>query len=246
MQLILFDVDGTLAVSKHTIKPEMVDMLKSLRASGKYHLGIVGGGPYANIEAQILPENMSLFEYVFCENGCVAYHRGKKIHQISLKDVTPEYALQEMIDEILQLIVNEKNLPYKRGSFIHFRNGMMYITPIGGDATLPERQVFIEYDQNHKIRKKMILHLSDKFEHKFNYKFYLGGSVGFGAHPIGWDKTYCIQHFDHVGYNKVYFFGDRMTSPDGNDYTLGTHPRIKGIPVGNPDDTLKKIKSILL
>ena len=72
MQLILFDVDGTLAVSKHTIKPEIVDMLKRLRASGKYHLGIVGGSPYANIEAQILPENMSLFEYVFCENGCVA------------------------------------------------------------------------------------------------------------------------------------------------------------------------------
>ena len=61
-------------------------------------------------------------------------------------------------------------------------------------------------------------------------------------HPIGWDKSYIIKNsiLDISKYSQVYFFGDRCT-PEGNDYPLYIHPKINGIDVKNPDDTLNKL-----
>ena len=44
----------------------------------------------------------------------------------------------------------------------------------------------------------------------------LGGSTYFDIYPRGWDKTFCLRHFEP---RQFWFIGDRCR-PSGNDYEL--------------------------
>ena len=240
--LLLFDVDGTLAESTFKIKKDMVLLLKDL--SCKFKLAIVGGGSYITIQEQIGLENLKLFDYIFSENGLVVYKNVdgymELYHCNDLKGITKEKTIQRIINHCLTFIVNTK-LPYKRGRFIMFRKGMIYCTPIGSDCSYKERNSFKDYDKKNNIRLKLIKYLKENLG-DINYDFRLGGNIGVGIHPKGWDKTYCLK-FIEKEYNKIYFFGDRC-SQEGNDYPLYSHERTIGYSVENPKDTFLKLSKL--
>jgi len=73
-----------------------------------------------------------------------------------------EDALQDFINFVLRYI-SELKLPFKRGTFIEFRTGMMNITPVGRNCSKKEREQFHEYDSEHHIREKFIQALKKKF-----------------------------------------------------------------------------------
>ena len=81
---------------------------------------------------------------------------------------------------------------------------MIYVTPIGGDCSYLERQDFIIYDKNHKIRKKMIDALNKEFSN-IGFSFLLGGSIGIGIHPKTWDKTFCLKFLEKIIIQKYIF-----------------------------------------
>ena len=83
-QLLLFDVDGTLAPSTLIMSYKMKCLLKKLKNKG-YKLSIVGGGSYEKIVSQI--QDTSIFDYIFSENGLVSYYKGELFHKKSLDDV---------------------------------------------------------------------------------------------------------------------------------------------------------------
>ena len=173
MSLLLFDVDGTLAQSTHKINNNMIKTLK--RLSKKYTLGIVGGGTYEHIIHQIGKENEKLFTYIFSENGLVTYKHGELYHKNDIKIAMGEELIQRVLNFTLRYIANLK-IPYKRGSFVRFRTGMMYITPIGGDCSMPERTDFAAYDLKYRVREKMIDALLKKFgDHDGDHDGWLAG-----------------------------------------------------------------------
>lgn len=252
MSLLLFDMDGTLAVSTMKVKQCMIDELIRLKKSGKYTLGIVGGGTYEHIIYQLgdNPDVKKLFTYIFSENGLVSYHNGIKIHENNLRSKWSEPIIQGIINTVLTYIV-DLTLPIKRGNFIRFRNGMMYVTPIGGECSPEERKVFIEYDSNHCVREKMITHLRDEFVKKGfdDVDIRLGGAIGIGIHPRGWDKSYVMTnsfmpYFEPLSssFSSVHFFGDRCTT-NGNDYPLYSYPGVKGVSVDSPEETFNHLLS---
>lgn len=96
--LVLFDVDGTLTLPRRPIAPDMLSLLQRLRR--RCRVGIVGGSDLAKIAEQIgsgtgaarAPRGraatagrrapaavVQLFDYVFSENGLVAYRDGQLI-----------------------------------------------------------------------------------------------------------------------------------------------------------------------
>ena len=73
-----------------------------------------------------------------------------------------EEALQDFINFCLRYI-SELKLPFKRGTFIEFRSGMLNISPVGRNCTLDERQKFLEFDEENLIRQKFIQALKKEF-----------------------------------------------------------------------------------
>lgn len=73
-----------------------------------------------------------------------------------------EDALQDFINFALKYI-SELKLPFKRGTFVEFRTGMLNISPVGRNCSYVERLKFFEYDNEHQIRQKFIQALKKEF-----------------------------------------------------------------------------------
>ena len=240
--IVIFDVDGTLTESTMTIKDDMIDVLRQLKHKN-YDLAIVSGGTFTKLSSQIQEKNMDLFKYIFAENGTTCVKHNKLFEVNKMTGHIREESIQRIINFVLRYIANLE-LPYKRGTFIDFRNGMMYVTPIGANCSYLERLDFIKYDQEHNIRKQMIEALEKEFA-DLDFSFLLGGSIGIGIHPKKWDKTFCLNYLEGEKYENLYFFGDRV-EPDGNDYCLYNHPDIIGFGTSGPEETQKILNSLFL
>lgn len=56
----------------------MIDFLKQL--SQHFHIGAVGGSDLNKLKEQLVT-SISIFTYVFSENGLVSFKNGEKIHE---------------------------------------------------------------------------------------------------------------------------------------------------------------------
>ncbi|KAL8713505.1 MAG: hypothetical protein Q9220_002367 [cf. Caloplaca sp. 1 TL-2023] len=246
--ICLFDVDGTLTPARRSASPQMLQLLSSLRH--KCAIGFVGGSDLIKQQEQLgTPEILvtSLFDFCFSENGLTAFRLGQPLTSASFIGWLGEDKYKQLVNFCLRYI-SEIDCPIKRGTFVEFRNGMINVSPIGRNATVQERNDFVEYDKEHKIREKFVAVLKEKFGH-FGLTFSIGGQISFDVFPTGWDKTYCLQHLkaekklSGVDYKTIHFFGDK-TDEGGNDYEIYVDERTTGHSVKNPEETMKILKEM--
>lgn len=240
--LILFDVDGTLSESRKQISSDMVQAIEQLKRIPDLEIGIVGGSNLVKQKEQ-LGACLSLFKWIFSENGLVAHKDGSLIHQKSIVDQLGEELLKSFIDFNLNYM-SKLNIPKKRGTFIEFRTGMINLCPVGRNCSYAERLEFFQYDRQHQVRQTYVEILQKQFGH-LGLKFSIGGQISIDVFPRGWDKTYCLQHVESENYNKIYFFGDK-TGENGNDYEIYHSPLTIGYAVKSPQETLKYLKQLFI
>jgi phosphomannomutase len=253
--LLLFDVDGTLTPSRQNIDDEMHNYLQSLRK--RVHIGLVGGSDLKKIAEQTLPSSLRTsgtdpidicvnnYDYVFAENGLVAYHNGKLVAKQSLINHLGEKKIQKFINFCLGYM-SKLTLPVKRGNFIEFRNGLINVCPVGRSCSQSEREQFNAYDREHSIRKQFIRELEKNFgptsEEPLGLVYSIGGQISFDAFPKGWDKTFSLGLLNQ-NFEQIYFFGDQ-THAGGNDHEIFEDPRTIGKTVKNPSDTLQQLAGL--
>lgn len=237
--IALFDVDGTLTAPRKKATDEMLTFMQELRKVVK--VGIVGGSDLHKIAEQLGDKVVDSYDYVFAENGLVAYKDGQLLAKQSLKAHLGEAKLKEFINFCLHYIA-DLDIPIKRGTFIEFRNGMLNVSPIGRNCSQEERDEFEQYDLASGIRKKFVETLRERFA-SFNLTYSIGGQISFDVFPQGWDKTYCLQFLEE--YETVHFFGDK-TYQGGNDYEIFTSERTQGHTVTSPDDTRAQCTRLFL
>ncbi|ONK55335.1 uncharacterized protein A4U43_UnF4760 [Asparagus officinalis] len=75
--IALFDVDGTLTVPRNVISQKMLEFMKELRKV--VTVGVVGGSDLVKISEQLGKSVITDYDYVFAENGLVAYKNGEEI-----------------------------------------------------------------------------------------------------------------------------------------------------------------------
>ncbi|GJQ14926.1 hypothetical protein GpartN1_g6717.t1 [Galdieria partita] len=235
--LALFDVDGTLTPSRYKASHEMLEFLRNLRK--QVYTGIVGGSDLVKQEEQLGPTILEDFDYVFSENGLVAYENGKLIHVQSLANHLGEDKLKNVINCCLRYIA-DLDIPLKRGTFVEFRKGMLNVSPIGRNCSQQEREEFEKYDQIHNIRSRFVNYLKEQFQ-GYGLQFSIGGQISFDVFPTGWDKTYCLSFVKHIP--TIHFFGDK-TFPGGNDYEIFQDARTIGHSVTSPEDTIKQCQQL--
>lgn len=254
--LILFDVDGTLTPARQNIQHEMDNFLTALKE--KVTIGLVGGSDLKKIAQQTFPPKSQLespldpievcvkrFDYVFAENGLVAYRNGQLLAKQNIINHIGEQKLQTFINFCLRYM-SELELPVKRGNFVEFRNGLINICPVGRSCSQMEREQFNRYDSEHKVREKFIEQLKSRFgpdsEDPIDLVYSIGGQISFDVFPRGWDKTFCLNFVDQ-SFKKIYFFGDK-TFEGGNDFEIYQDKRTIASQVKDPSDTMEQLKAL--
>lgn len=246
MDLILFDVDGTLVEPAQNITLHMHDIL--LKLSKKYVLGVICGGTFTKISNQI-PTN--LFKYIFTESGAILHINNKCIYERNMLDYCDSNktkVLDELISKSLEFIIEQKSLTNSDNTntdHIERRKGLVYVSFPGINATLEHRNNFLNNNDVVSYRTNLMQQLSLININNY-FSFATGGNAGLTISLKDWNKARVMDMFglnsdknklDNKEYfNKIYFFGDR-TDVGGNDYPLYIHEKVQGIKVTNPEDT---------
>lgn len=138
--------------------------------------------------------------------------------------------------------MSELELPFKRGTFVEHRNGMINVSPCGRSCTQSERMSFVEFERKNPIREQFVSALRQQFPND-GLTFSIGGQISIDIFPSGWDKTYCLRYLNPF-YEAIHFFGDK-TMKGGNDFEIFDHPDTIGHTVANPDDCKQKVLDTL-
>ena len=261
--LILFDVDGTLAVPAQKAHPEMVAQLARLRAAG-YLVGIVGAGDFAKQEGQLGGEGLrERLDFCFSENGVHSCRGTELLHCKSIVDQVGEArwkefeeGLQQILSEcsaeaegLLQQAAGASATLASRGTFLERRMCTCNVCIIGRTPTMSkaERASFEAADKAAGLRKRVLDELVRRFgpsaPHKLNFS--IGGQIGIDCAPVGWDKTFCLQFLPRGEFPIIHFFGDK-TEEGGGDYELYHSERIIGHTVRNAEHTMELIDELFL
>lgn len=240
--LLLFDVDNTLTLPRDVIDSEFEGFLYE-RVKKSATIGIVSGANIEKLYEQLNgKQNLQQFDYVFPENGIVHMENGIEIQKSSFKEKLGENVLTEFINFVLRYIA-DLELPFKRGTFIEYRNGMMNISPAGRQCSKEERQIFNEFDKVHQVRVKMIENLKKEFN-EVDLSYAIGGMISFDVYPNGWDKSFCLNRIPQNKFKEIHFFGDQ-TEPGGNDYEIFNDSRVVGHHVNSYKDTRRILSEML-
>ena len=100
-------------------------------------IGLVSGSDLVKVSEQMGKDCVNEFEFVFPENGLVAYENGVEIAKESIASKLGEEKLQKLINFCLGYM-SKLELPVKRGTFIEFRNGLINICPPGRSVSKNE------------------------------------------------------------------------------------------------------------
>ena len=251
--IILFDVDGTLTESRKFIKPNMVNTINSLKKLQDTTIAIVGGSDFEKQIEQMGEDTLKLFDYVFSENGLVAYENRESKFELFHSNKISQFLGNTNYNKLINICLMELSkveCPVKTGTFIESRTGMINISPIGRTCTQEQRDNFDKLDVIHNYRKNLIKEISNKWdiyriiskEEISELSFSIGGQISIDIFPKGWDKTYCLQ-FVKDEFDRILFFGDK-TMKGGNDYEIYSHKLTEAYNVTSPEDTIEKLNNL--
>jgi phosphomannomutase len=240
LPLALFDVDGTLTPARREASKEMLAVLQALRKKAK--VAIVGGSDISKIIEQLGPDTCSAYDYVFAENGTVAFKDGKPFGEAkSFKTFLGPERFAEL-EKFLRDYIEKVDVPVKTSNFVEVRTGMLNVSPIGRSCSQAQRDEFYAYDKIHKVRETLVKEMQTRFG-DWGLKFSIGGQISVDVFPVGWDKTLCLEYLEE--YKDIYFFGDK-TEPGGNDYEIFTCSRVYGHSVTSPEHTTRLLYNLFL
>jgi phosphomannomutase len=241
-QLIVFDLDGTLAESKSSLDGEMVGLLNALLRVTK--VAVISGGDWPQFETQVISPNLDVEALA---NLCLLPTCGAKFYahrsgweQLYSEDLTSTQK-QKITGALNQAIESLGFEPDKVwGKTIEDRGTQITLSALGQEAPLEEKS---GWDPEF-IKRKKIKALLDDLIPEFSVR--LGGTTSVDVTRPGIDKAYGIGRLREVlGIETadMIFIGDALF-PGGNDYPA-VEAGVTCIEVKNPSETKLVIKAIV-
>lgn len=237
--ILLFDIDGTICASSQEIDEEMKKTLLQVKSKYQCDLGVIGASSFDKIEKQLGKDFLKEFIFVFAECGSVVYNAERKI---LLKNNIRKHKLYSNVQKCMKhslRFISEGSYEIG-GHLMDIRNGLVYISLVGIDASFEMREHFKKMDQRMGFRKRLLLQLNERCDKGIRVIY--GGETGITMYPKEWDKVQALKYLKE--YPVIHYFGDRYEE-DGNDYEIIHHPKVIGHKVNEWKDTMAFLKTIL-
>lgn len=241
-QLIVFDLDGTLAESKSDLDAEMVVLLDALLRVAK--VAIISGGDWPQFEKQILSHsfapdglaNLSLLPAC----GTKFYSYKDEWIPVYSEDLTPV----EKKEIVSSLKISAELLgfvPVKVwGDIIEDRGSQITYSALGQKAPLAQKK---DWDPDFSKRKQMQGLLSKSIP---EFSVRLGGTTSIDVTRAGIDKAYGIRKLKEIlciRQGDMIFVGDALF-PGGNDYPV-KEAGVQSIEVRDSTETKRVVEAIV-
>jgi HAD superfamily hydrolase (TIGR01484 family) len=242
-QLVVFDLDGTLAEGKSALDAEMALLLEKLL--GILKVAIISGGEWRQFETQVLahlpagPSLANLSLLPTCGTRFYRYRTGWEL--LYAQDFTAPQK-RKILDALRGSIGKAGDTVRKTwGEVIEDRGSQITYSALGQHAPLEEKK---KWDPDLAKRRKLIAVLQPLIP---EFSVNLGGATSVDITRHGIDKGYGIRKLrDELGVEiqDMLFIGDAVF-PGGNDYPA----RQAGAPsirVRDPHETKRVIEAILV
>ena len=242
INLIVFDLDGTLAESKSPLDAEMSTLLGALL--GVVKVAVISGGNWPQFDKQLLSNlprderlrNLSLLPT--CGTKFYEYKLGwEKLYS---EDFTGEE--KEKIISSLMKAIGLSGFKAERvwGEPIEDRGSQITYSALGQQAPLEEKK---RWDPDFTKRKKIKAVLENLIP---GFSVRLGGTTSVDVTRPGIDKSYGIRKLRDIlgiAIKEMIFIGDALF-PGGNDYPA-KEAGVVSIQVRDPNETKRVIEAIV-
>lgn len=241
--LVVFDLDGTLAKSKMALDEEMAELLRQLMAVIK--VAIISGGDFPQFQTQVLAhlpagsdlKNLSILPTSGTKFFAYDGDEWRKLYSDDLSDDE-----KKKIEDSLQSAVAQAGFTPSQtwGEPIEDRGTQITYSALGQQAPLEAKAM---WDPDFAKRKK-IMSILDTMLPEFSVR--TGGTTSIDVTRPGIDKGYGIRKLrDVLGIpiERMLFIGDAIF-PGGNDYAA-LQAGAESIEVRDPEETKHIIKAIV-
>ncbi len=246
VKLIIFDLDGTLALSKAVIDSEMASLLRQLLA--KKLIAVIGGGEFGQFKKQLLDklsvQNTLLKNlFLFPTNAASFYRHTGRIWQREYIEKLSNNEKTKIFDAFKKTF---EELGYHHpkkiyGKLIEDRDTQITFSALGQLAPL-------------RLKNKWdVEHVADKFriakrlqEHLPEFEVKTAGYTSIDVTRKGIDKGYGVRQIKKrldISFGDMIFVGDAIF-PGGNDYEV-LRTGVECFKVKDVEDTKKIIKNLL-
>lgn len=240
--LIIFDLDGTLAESKAAIDKDMALLINLLLKVKK--VAIISGGDWPQFQKQVLSQlkDEGTFSQLFILPTCgTKYYEYKEDWELLYNEKFSSDQKEKIITSLKEALKKTNTQVAETwGEQIEDRGSQITFSALGQKAPLEEKE---KWDPEFKKRKK-IKNVLDQSIPEFSVR--LGGTTSVDITRPGIDKAYGINKLKEelgIPFNKMMFIGDAIF-PDGNDYAAW-EAGLASICVKDPAETKNVICTII-
>jgi len=241
-KLIVFDLDGTLALSKMNISEEISTLFSKLLRVSK--VAVISGANWPQFEKQLLsklPQDKYLKNLSLLPTSGTKYYEYKSGWEKRYSEDFTEEEKKKIISS-LKKAVDKSGFKAKEvwGEPIEDRGSQITFSALGQKAPLEEKK---KWDPDFEKRQK-IKEIIDPSIPEFSVR--LGGTTSIDITKPGIDKAYAVRKLRDILSIKIkemIFIGDALFD-NGNDNAV-KETGISTIQVKGPDETKLIIKAIL-
>ncbi len=240
-QLIVFDLDGTLARSKSSLDSEMATLLTELL--GVVQVSVISGGDWPQFQKQLLgllPDDQSLKGLSLLPTCGTKFYSYDTAWELRYSEDLSE-AERAKIVAALRGASAELGAPAQVwGDIVEDRGSQITFSALGQQAPLEAKETW-DPDFAKRTRMKTTL---DRLIPEFSVR--MGGSTSIDVTKPGIDKAYGIHQLrDRLGVpiEDMVFIGDALF-PGGNDYPA-KQAGVVSIQVRDPEETKRVIETLL-
>ena len=246
IELVVFDLDGTLTKSKTNLDLEMSYLICQLLKVKK--MAVIGGGSYSQFKKQFLKylkcSKLLLKNLFILPTSGSAFLKFKKGKWQSVYEIKLTGKEKKKILETLDQSLKEIKFPKPKkiyGKTIEDRGSQITFSALGQKAPLQEKENW--HKNNNLMRMKLRDILSQKLP---EFEVRMGGLTSIDINKKGIDKAFgvnqLIKEFNLKKDNVVYI-GDALF-PGGNDEAV-FKTKVKTIKVSDYEETKKIIKKVV-
>ncbi len=241
-RLIVFDLDGTLAMSKSPLDAEMSALVHALL--GIVKVAVISGGAWAQFEAQVLsnlprdPRLMELSLLPTCGTRFFAYDGAWTELYSEELSAGDRARIVAALKEALAASGFEPTTVW--GHVIEDRGSQITLSALGQQAPLEAK---VGWDPDF-VKRKKIKRALDVAIPEFSVR--LGGTTSIDVTRLGIDKAYGIRKLTDllgIAANEMLFLGDALFA-GGNDHSV-EDAGVTSIQVRDPEETKRVIEALV-